>query len=75
MCLSISGLQVCGIIKNYFPYLSTKTYVVGTQKNHLNEMVLLNTQNICLDVWKGKKKSQFYAKYSAHHDLCPYVLQ
>ena len=33
----------------YFPtvsYFSTKTYVVGTQKNHLNEGVLLSTQNI-----------------------------
>ena len=28
-------------------YFSTKTYVVGTQKNRLNEMVLLSTQNIC----------------------------
>ena len=26
---------------------STKTYVVGTQKNRLNETVLLSTQNIC----------------------------
>ena len=25
----------------------TKTYVVGTQKNHLNETVVLITQNIC----------------------------
>ena len=23
--------------ENYFSYFSTKTYVVGTQKNHLNE--------------------------------------
>ena len=28
-------------------YFSTKTYVVGTQKNCLNETVLLSTQNIC----------------------------
>ena len=28
-------------------YFSTKTYVVGTQKNRLNETVLLSTQNIC----------------------------
>ena len=28
--------------------ISTKTCVVGTQKNHLNEMVLLKTQNTCL---------------------------
>ena len=30
----------------YFFYFSTKTYVVGTQKNHLNVTVLLSTQNI-----------------------------
>ena len=29
------------------PYFSTKTYAVGTQKNHLNEVVLLSTQNTC----------------------------
>ena len=34
---------------NFFSYFSTKTYVVGTQKNHLNETVLLSTQNICLN--------------------------
>ena len=28
-------------------YFSTKTYVVGTQKNGLNETVILSTQNIC----------------------------
>ena len=28
-----------------FSYFSTKAYVVGTQKNRLNEMVLLSTQN------------------------------
>ena len=31
-----------------FSYFSTKTYVVGTQKNRLNETVLLSTQNTCL---------------------------
>ena len=31
-------------IISYFP---PKTYVVGTQKNRLNETVLLSTQNIC----------------------------
>ena len=30
-----------------FSYFSTKTYVVGTQKNRLNETVLLSTKNIC----------------------------
>ena len=30
-----------------FSYFSTKTYVMGAQKNRLNETVLLSTQNIC----------------------------
>ena len=30
-----------------FSYFSTKACVVGTQKNRLNETVLLSTQNIC----------------------------
>ena len=36
------------VLENYFLYFSSKTYVVGTQKNHLTETVLLSTQNICL---------------------------
>ena len=35
--------------KLFFTYFSTETYVVGTQKNRLNETVLLSTQNICLN--------------------------
>ena len=34
-------------MKIYFFYFSTKTYVVGTQKNRLDMTVLLSTQNIC----------------------------
>ena len=30
-----------------FSYFSTETNDVGTQKNRLNETVLLSTQNIC----------------------------
>ena len=33
------------VISSYFSYISTKTDVVGTQKNRLNEMVLFSTQN------------------------------
>ena len=33
--------------KKQFSYFSTKTYVVGTQKNCLNERILLSIQNIC----------------------------
>ena len=40
--------------KYYFLYFSYKSYVVGTQKNRLNEMVLLSTQNTCLKLI-GKK--------------------
>ena len=35
------------IPNNYFSYFSTKIYVVGAQKNSLNEMVLLSTQKTC----------------------------
>ena len=38
-----------GLRNNLFLYFSTKTYVVGTQKNPLNEMVLLCTHNIRLN--------------------------
>ena len=37
------------VIEHYFFYFSTKTYVVGTQKNRLNEGVLLSIQNTCLN--------------------------
>ena len=33
--------------KIIFFIISQPKHVVGTQKNHLNEMVLLSTQNIC----------------------------
>ena len=46
------------LTENYF---STKIYFVGTQKNCLNETVLLRTQNMCLNWWIWKW-SQFYAQ-------------
>ena len=42
------------IIWRPFSYFSSKTYVVGTQKNRLNETVLLSTQNTCVQLI-GKK--------------------
>ena len=30
-------------------FISQPKHVVGTQKNHLNETVLLSTQNTCLN--------------------------
>ena len=41
---------------------SSKRYVVGTQKNRLNEMVLLSTQNICSKLWI-RKYLQIYAEF------------
>ena len=43
----LSGLQIRVCIGKLF--FSPKTYVVGAQKNRLNETVLLSTQNTCLD--------------------------
>ena len=43
------GLQIRVRTGKSFSYFSTKTYVVGTQKNRLNETVLLSTQNTCLN--------------------------
>ena len=44
-----SGLKKCleCVTKDYFTYFSTKTYVLGTQKNHLNETCLMSMQHIC----------------------------
>ena len=45
--LNVNRPLVNSVYQNYFSYFSTKTYVVGTQKNCLNETVLLRNQNIC----------------------------
>ena len=58
-CTAGPQIRVCN--EKLFSYFSTKTYVVGTQKNRLNETVLLRTQNTCLNRWI-RKKSQFYAE-------------
>ena len=44
----LSGLQI-RVRNEKFSYILSKTYIVGTQKNRLNEMVLLSTQNTCLN--------------------------
>ena len=49
------------VAEKYFFYFSTKTYVVGTQKNRLNETVLLGIQNKCYKLWV-RKFLQLYAK-------------
>ena len=54
------------LIENHFFYFSTKTYVVGTQKNRLNETVLLSTQNTCLNLWVRKYKQCYAWKVSLY---------
>ena len=54
----INGKPMLG----YFSYFSTKTYGVGTQKNRLNETVLLSTQNMCLYCWVRKKNAILRSK-------------
>ena len=49
-----TGLPIRVLLENCFLYFSSKTYVVGTQKNRLNETVLLSTQNTCLNCWVRK---------------------
>ena len=43
MIINIDVIEITSEI--LFSYFSTETYVVGTPKNRLNEMVLLSTQN------------------------------
>ena len=45
----IQASRLVCVFENYFLYFSSKTYVVGTQKNRLKETVLLSTQNTCLN--------------------------
>ena len=46
---TLSGLQTRVRNQKLFSYFATKTYVVGTQKNRLNETFLLSIQNKCLN--------------------------
>ena len=51
------------LVKFYFSYFSTKTYVVGTQKNHFNETVLLSSKNIhkFKDKWINKSSDTIFS--------------
>ena len=40
-----TDVQIRVRTENDFSHFSAKTYVVGTQKNRLNETILLSTQN------------------------------
>ena len=53
LCLTESFVIIRPLVKSalltekWNSYFSTKTYVVGTKKNRLNEKILLSSQNIC----------------------------
>ena len=47
--------------------VSENKHIVGTQENHLKEMVLLSTQNICLNWWIRKKSQK--AEMFVYHTL------
>ena len=49
------------LVKSAYKKKSAKTYVVGTQKNRLNETILLSTQNISSRCWISNYL-QFYAR-------------
>ena len=52
--LRLTDLQIRVKTLKLFSYFSTKNYVVGTQKNSLNENVLLSIQNINFNRWLRK---------------------
>ena len=45
-CTRLLDMRMFTVIEKYYLNFSTKTYIVGTQKNRFNEMVLLSTQNM-----------------------------
>ena len=56
-------------------YFSAKTYVVGTQKNRLDETVLFSTPNICSKLWV-RKYLQFYSEnFCSSKPVCSCSLQ
>ena len=72
MCEEIAKKRICSYSEvpscpancaclNFFPYFSSKTYVVGTQKTHLYETVILSNQIKYLNWWK-RKYSKFHAQ-------------
>ena len=64
--IHISGLQIRVHIGKLFLYFLFKTYVVGTQKNRLNETDFLSAQNTYLNLFV-RIYLQFYAKKNMHN--------
>ena len=74
-CINKTGLLITGLLIslftcNYFFFkFSTKSYVVGTQKKCLNEMIFLSSQNRCYNRYI-RKYSQYYAQKCYLSVLC-----
>ena len=60
------------LFKISFSYFPTETCVLGTQKNRLNETVLLSTQYTCLSCCE-RKLSQFYKQKFAYLEVCYFL--
>ena len=58
------------LLENYFLYFSSKTYFVGTNKNRLNETILLSTQNTCF-YGLVRILLQFYVKNALSETMSP----
>ena len=63
--LGVTGLQI-NVPENYFSYFSTKTNVVGSQKNCLDETVLLSTQNKLFEHLHTRALKLILLNYSLH---------
>ena len=63
-----SVFQIKCVIKNIFSYFSSKTYVVGTHKNRLDETVLLSTQNKMFKMMGKKIFTILCWKYFVYRD-------
>ena len=63
-------------VPNQYSFYSTKIYVVGAQKNRLNETVLLSTQNKCLGCQMDKMIIMIlHSNFCISQPMVDYVLQ
>ena len=78
ICVCVCVCVLRTLVKSAFTYrkiisyISTKTYVVDTQKNRLNETVLLSTQNIC-QKYGEENINNFALKSFVYQNLCIFI--
>ena len=73
MYIVLSGLQIRVRLENCFLHFSSKTYVVGTQKNHLNETFFEHPKDMFIKMSK-KEKYHFTLIKFPYLDLCNYQI-